>query len=832
MISKFLEKFKLFYPQAASQDQVPGGFKDQHPEFYDGPPGTKAPQIINYPVLPLRNLVIFPEMIVPVIVGRLDSVRAVEKSSDDAKKIIVIAQKDQDNTFVSPENDLYEIGVVAEIAQTMRMPDGSLRLILVGGKRIRILSFEDIEGVLHAEAEHLDNEPVSDLIELEASTRYAVDQLQRYIKLLSHIPDDLASVVDNLDDILHYANILSSYLPGPLTAKQDLLETTDVCDQLKKIGALLEKESQINDVGQKIREKASNKLKQAEKEYFLREQLKAIQEELKENGDESIEPDIAKKMAELKLPPEAVKQVENEMKHLEKTPSMSPEYGLTKSYIDYLLELPWAKKDEENSDINNVSTILEADHFGLDKVKERILEFLAIKKLAPGSKGPILCFVGPPGTGKTSLAKSVARALGRKYIRISLGGVRDEAEIRGHRRTYIGALPGRIISGMKNAGVINPLILLDEVDKMDSDFRGDPTSALLEVLDPEQNHAFVDHFLEVPYDLSQVLFITTANLLYHIPEPLADRLEIIQLSSYTEEEKLEIAIRHLIPKQILEHGLTGKNQPVFSIPIITTMLTRYTKEPGVRELERIIAKICRKIGKKIVDGSLSASPEYQVTKADLEKFLGPEKFKPETKEPEPQIGIATGLAWTEVGGVIMPIEVATMPGKGNLIITGQLGDVMQESAKAALSYIRSREAQFKLSKGFSEKLDIHIHVPEGAVPKDGPSAGIAIASALVSALTRTPVASQIAMTGEITLRGRVLPIGGLKEKILAAHRARIPAVLIPKQNTSDLPDIPEKIRNKMKIIPVETMDEVLSAVLVGKPKAAPRTRVVKKKAAI
>ena len=816
-MNKFFDRFKQPGPLPSEQALKLNEFKNLHQEFFDPAPQTGTPPTVNLPVLPLRNLVIFPEMIVPVIVGRLDSVRAVEKSSDDTKKIIVIAQKDQDKTFVSPEEDLYRVGVIAEIAQTMRMPDGSLRLILVGGKRIRILSFRDVEGVLHADAVHLDNEPVTDLIELEACTRYAVAQLQRYIKLLSHIPDDLASVVDNIDDILHYANILSSYLPGPLASKQELLETTDVCGQLKKIGALLEKECQINDVGQQIREKASYRLKQAEKEYFLREQLKAIQEELKENGDESAEPDIAKKMKELKLPPEAVKQVENELKHLEKIPSMSPEYGLTKSYIDYILDLPWSKKDEENSDLNHVSSILEADHFGLDKVKERILEFLAIKKLAPGSKGPILCFVGPPGTGKTSLAKSVAGALGRKYIRISLGGVRDEAEIRGHRRTYIGALPGRIISGMKNAGVINPLILLDEVDKMDSDFRGDPTSALLEVLDPEQNHAFVDHFLEVPYDLSQVLFITTANLLYHIPEPLSDRLEIIQLSSYTEEEKIEIAVRHLIPKQILEHGLTAKNQPVFSLPMITAIITRYTKEPGVRELERNIAKICRKIGKKIVDGSLPEKAEYSITRTDLEAYLGPEKYKPEEKEPAPQIGIATGLAWTEVGGVIMPIEVATMPGKGNLIITGQLGDIMQESAKAALSYIRSRETQFKLAKGFNEKLDIHIHVPEGAVPKDGPSAGIAIASALVSALTKTPVASQVAMTGEITLRGRVLPIGGLKEKILAAHRARIPTVIIPKQNTSDLPDIPEKIRNRLTIIPVDTMDEVLSNVLVAKP---------------
>ncbi|HNT29710.1 MAG TPA: endopeptidase La [bacterium] len=823
MIAKLL---KMFAPVPVLKETTDvNRYKDKFPEFFPEQTAEKTPPKKRmYPLLPLRNLVLFPEVIAPVIVGRQDSLRAVDQSLDTNKKIVVLTQKDTQKNLVDPETDLYHIGTLAEIAQHVRLPGSSIRLILLGLRRVRVEGFVEENGIMQAEFSYMPDEADADPIELEAAKRFVISQLGDYIKLIQHVPEDLLNVVDNLDDVMQYLNILANYLPATIEEKQNLLAETNVVKQLNAVGGLLEKECEISNVSIRIREKANQKLKQAEKEYYLREQLKAIQEELKVEDEEDEEyRDLYKQITEKQLPEEAAKQVKDEIKRLKKIPSLSPEYGLIKSYLDLIFDLPWYEKTEDAIELKQVAAVLDEDHYGLQEVKERILEFLAVKKIAPDSKGPILCFVGPPGTGKTSLAKSVARALNRHFIRISLGGVRDEAEIRGHRRTYIGALPGRIINGMKKAEVINPLILLDEVDKMDSDLRGDPTAALLEVLDPEQNNAFVDHFMEIPYDLSQVLFITTANMLYNIPEPLVDRLEIIQLSSYTQEEKIAIMQRHLIPRQIAEHGLEHRNKPVFSTAMIKKIISEYTKEAGVREAERLVAKICRKIAKQLVDKPANQQDTHAITAKDLNAFLGPAKYQKEERETKPQIGIATGLAWTEVGGTILPIEVATMPGKGNLTITGQLGEVMQESAKAALSYIRAREKQFNLPKNFHDKLDLHIHVPEGAVPKDGPSAGIAITSALVSALTRQALSPEFAMTGEITLRGNVLPIGGLKEKLLAAHRAGIPNVIIPRKNEAELTKLPDKIRKQLHIHAVEQMDDVLRHVMLA-PAQRPRKK--------
>lgn len=617
-----------------------------------------------------------------------------------------------------------------------------------------------------------------------------------------------------------YAFLLAGYLPGSVEQKQELLQTTNPIERLYRIGTILERECSIQKINFDIKQKANNRLKKAEKEYILKEQLKVIQDELSEDGGDADGNGNYEAMIEKHgLPGHAADHVRREIKRLKQTPSFSPESAVIRSYLDFIFELPWQEKTEEKIDLKHVREILEERHYGLDKIKERITEFLAVKKLSPESKGAILCFVGPPGTGKTSLARSVADALGRKFVRLALGGVRDEAEIRGHRRTYIGAMPGRILNGLKQAEVTNPVMLLDEIDKMNSDMRGDPTAALLEVLDPEQNTSFSDHFLEMEYDLSHVMFITTANSLHALPEPLIDRLEIIELSSYTEEEKVEIAMRHLIPKKIKDHGIAGTREPVFSRDLIRQLIRSYTKEAGVRNLDRHIATICRKIATQIVneeEKEQEIPATTNMTKSLLEKYLGPAKFQQDEKEKEDQVGIATGLAWTEVGGTILPIEVATMPGKGNLVLTGQIGEVMQESAKAALSYLRAHGKEFKLPKKFmDENIDIHLHVPEGAVPKDGPSAGIAIASALLSALTQQPISANVAMTGEITLRGRVLPIGGLKEKVLAAHRAGIPHILIPDKNQADLQEIPKNILKKMDITPVQSMDEVVKHVLVA-----------------
>lgn len=781
-------------------------------------------------ILPLRNLVVFPEMVVPILVARPDSVKATQKVIDKNKKILIVTQKNEKQSFIKPEKDLYSIGVIAEISQFVQNSDSSFRLIVSGQKRVRILKYERKEDILLAHYQSVEDSPYVGEIELEAAKRHVNHLFSEYLKLVNNIPDEFLSLVERTDDISQFAFLLAGYLPGPVAQKQKLLQNTNPIKRLYDIASILEKECNIQKINQNIQQKANKKLKKAEKEYILKEQLKVIQEELNQGQEEDSagSTNYEKLITKHKLPPHALTHVKREIKRLNQTPSFSPEAGVIRSYLDFVFELPWHKKTKEKINLDKVQKVLDNGHFGLEKIKERIIEFLAVKKLSPQSKGAILCFVGPPGTGKTSLARSVADALGRRFIRLALGGVRDEAEIRGHRRTYIGALPGRILAGMKQAGVTNPLILLDEIDKMDSDMRGDPTAALLEVLDPEQNHEFSDHFLEMPYDLSNVMFITTANILYSIPEPLMDRLEIIQLSSYTEEEKIHIASNHLIPKQIQEHGIKNKRQPQFSNSILQYLIQHYTKEAGVRNLERKIATICRKIAKQIVDKSHKDKKEkhpktMKITKNNIEKYLGPIKFQMDEKEVEDQIGIATGLAWTEVGGTILPIEVATMPGKGNLVITGQIGDVMQESAKAALSYLRAHQKDFKLPRNFiQEKVDLHVHVPEGAVPKDGPSAGIAIASAILSALTKKPISSDVAMTGEITLRGRVLPIGGLKEKVLAAHRAGIPHVLIPQKNTSDLQDIPKGILKKVDITPVHNMDEVIKHVLVAQAKKSPK----------
>ncbi len=844
---------KSLFQKILNRDTTPSSpelqdFKQKYPQFFDSnlninastpiepnPAATTVtPQepIKHLPLLPLRNVVAFPDMIVPVVVGRSESIKAIEKALGETKQVVVLTQRNADKTFLTPAKDLYDVGIIADINQNFRLPDGSVRLILSGTTRVRVDDFLTEDGVVEAAYTIFPDQAEANPLAMEAARRYATQQLSRYFKSMTQVPEELSILMDNLTDVAKYSNLIAAYIPGEMDEKQALLETNTVSRRLSKIGTILEKEYQVNFLSNEIRTKASHKLSQAEREYFLKEQMRVIQDELKENGNGEGEFEtMLLKVDTLKLNAAAAKQAKEEINRLKKMPSFSPEAGLIRSYLDLIFDLPWFKKSPEKFDLKAASRILDHDHYGLDKVKERILEYLAVRKLSPDAKGPILCLVGPPGTGKTSLAKSVAAALGRKYIRISLGGVRDEAEVRGHRRTYIGALPGRIIKGMKTAGVVNPLILLDEVDKMDSDLRGDPTAALLEVLDPEQNSEFVDHFLEVPFDLSKVLFITTANFLYSIPEPLIDRLEIIPLYSYTEEEKIEIARHHLLPKIIAEHNLGKQSKPEFTDAMLRAIIRDYTREAGVRNLEKMLAKICRKLVRAIVDAE-DKTPELTttITTKLLHKYLGPPKFQADDKEKSDQIGIATGLAWTEVGGVLLPIEVATMPGKGVLTITGQLGEVMQESAKAALSYIRAREKQFKLPKDFNEKLDLHIHVPEGAVPKDGPSAGIAIATAIISALTKRTVSSEIAMTGEITLRGHVLPIGGLKEKVLAAHRAGIKTVVLPAKNESDIEDIPTNIRSRMQLHLVRNMDEVLSLVL-SNPLPIPKKPRIKHKPA-
>ena len=765
------------------------------------------PRVQTFPVLPLRDIVVFPHMIVPLFVGRDKSVRALEDVMKDDKQILLVAQKDASDDNPAIE-DIHTVGTVSTVLQLLKLPDGTVKVLVEGGNRARIERYTDNDAFFQAEAEIVDEETPEDQ-DLEALSRSVVAQFEQYVKLNRKIPPEVLVTVNQIDDASKLADTIAQHLSLNISDKQELLEIISVSERLERIFAMMEGEIGVLQVEKKIRGRVKRQMEKTQREYYLNEQLKAIQKELGEGDDGRDElAELEDKIAKTKLSKEAREKAGAEIKKLRSMSPMSAEATVVRNYLDWLLSIPWGKRSKVKSDILNAEKILDQDHYGLDKVKERILEYLAVQQRTRKLKGPILCLVGPPGVGKTSLGKSIARATGRNFIRMSLGGVRDEAEIRGHRRTYIGSMPGKIIQSMKKAKTANPLFLLDEVDKMGADFRGDPSSALLEVLDPEQNNTFNDHYLEVDYDLSDVMFICTANTL-RLPQPLLDRMEVIRISGYTEDEKVEIAKRHLIAKQMKAHGLK-EGEWSMSDSALRDLIRYYTREAGVRNLERELANLTRKAIKEILTKKLA---KIQVTRRNLDKYAGVRRFRFGEIEETDMIGVTTGLAWTEVGGELLSIEAVMLPGKGRMTITGKLGDVMQESVQAAKSYVRARSVDFGVKPTLYDRKDIHIHVPEGATPKDGPSAGVAMVTSIVSVLTQNPVRRDIAMTGEVTLRGRVLPIGGLKEKLYAAHRAGIKTVLIPNDNVKDLTEIPENVKRDLEIIPVSSVDEVLHRAL-------------------
>jgi len=765
------------------------------------------------PILPVRDIVIFPYMILPLFVGRDMSIKAIEKAMETNKLILLVSQKDV-NIETPKKDDMYSVGTVGTILRMLKLPDGRLKILVQGIAKARIKEFVQETPYYIGRIERIKDKEQQELsIEVEALMRNVKELVDKSLALGKSFLPDIIVLIENIEEPGRLADLVASNLGLKPEQAQELLEQTDPVARLRKISEILHREVELLLVQQKIQSDVKGEIDRTQREYFLREQLKAIQRELGEVDEKTEEiMELRKKVEKAKMPEKVEKEANKQINRLEKMHPDSAEAGTIRTYIDWLVELPWSKSTKDNLDLKKAKEVLDEDHYDLEKVKERILEYLGVRKLKDKMKGPILCFVGPPGVGKTSLGKSIARALGREFVRMSLGGMRDEAEIRGHRRTYVGAMPGRIIQGIKNAGTNNPVFMLDEVDKIGMDFRGDPASALLEVLDPEQNNAFVDHYLGVPFDLSKVMFITTANLIDPIPSPLRDRMEIITLSGYTAEEKLNIAKNYLIPKQLREHGITEKDIKIHDSALLH-IITHYTSEAGVRNLEREIANVCRKVAKKIAEGKVK---RYVITKNNLSKYLGVPKYLPEEEIKKDEIGVATGLAWTETGGDIIYIEATIMKGKGGLTLTGQLGDIMKESAQAALSYIRSRAKSLKINTGMFSNYDIHIHIPAGAIPKDGPSAGITMATALASVFTGWPVCKNIAMTGEVTLRGKVLPVGGLKEKVLAAKRMGIKKVIIPKRNEKDLEEIPRYVKKGMEFIAVETMDEVLKYALKKK----------------
>jgi len=761
----------------------------------------------RYPLLPLRDVVVFPYMVIPLFVGRPRSIQALEEAVEKEKIVFVTAQKDSKIDDPGPE-DIYEYGTLGQIVQMLKLPDGTFKVLMEGKSRGRLHEFVRGEECFYADVFLLGETAVVSA-ETEALMRSVAEAFENYANLSKKVPSELVASVQGATDPGRFSDTIISHLSVKITDKQMILETVDIGRRLEKLLRLLEKESEILQIEKKIRTRVKNQVEKSQKEYYLNEQMRAIQSELGEKDEFKKEfQEFEEKIKTKNMSQEATEKGLAELRKLKMMSPMSAEATVVRNYIEWLIALPWQEKTRDNRNLVRAEKILDADHYGLEKVKERIVEFLAVRALVKKIKGPILCLVGPPGVGKTSLGRSVARALGRKFVRISLGGVRDEAEIRGHRRTYIGSMPGKIIQGMRKAEVKNPVFLLDEVDKMSTDFRGDPSSALLEVLDPEQNCNFGDHFVEVDYDLSNVLFLATANSLHSVPKPLQDRMEIIRLEGYTEEEKLNIAKRYLVVKQAKAHGFSGK-KIAFSDTAILEIIRRYTHEAGVRSLEREIANVFRKLARELVKSGKKAEAA-SLDGTDIRKYLGIPKYKFGVKEEGDFIGVANGLAWTEVGGELLNVEVSVMPGQGKLTVTGKLGEVMKESAHAALSYIRTRWSELGLEEDFYQKIDIHIHVPEGAIPKDGPSAGITMATALASALTGRGVDPDLAMTGEITLRGRVLEIGGLKEKLLAARRAGIKRVLIPHDNEKDLEEIHPTVKNVLEIFPVSHMDEVLA----------------------
>ncbi|MGE7826107.1 endopeptidase La [Paenibacillus sp. NPDC093718] len=763
----------------------------------------------RFPLLPLRGLLVYPSMVLHLDVGREKSVKALEKAMVEDNLILLCSQSEV-NIEEPTQDDIFRIGTVANVRQMLKLPNGTIRVLVEGMERAEVIEYTDQEEYYEVIARELPEEENHDP-EVSALMRTVLSQFENYINLSKKVTPETLAAVSDIDEPGRLADVITSHLSLKIKDKQEILETIDVRKRLEKLLDILNNEREVLELERKINQRVKKQMEKTQKEYYLREQMKAIQKELgdKEGRAGEVE-ELRSQLQELELPERVHEKVEKEIDRLEKMPASSAEGGVIRNYVDWLLALPWTNKTEDDLDIIKAEQVLDEDHYGLEKPKERVLEYLAVQKLVKKMKGPILCLVGPPGVGKTSLARSIARSLERKFVRISLGGVRDEAEIRGHRRTYVGAMPGRIIQGMKTAGSMNPVFLLDEIDKMASDFRGDPSSALLEVLDPEQNNTFSDHFVEIPFDLSNVMFVTTANVLHNIPRPLLDRMEVLYIPGYTELEKLQIANRYLLPKQKSEHGLTPE-QLILDEEALMKVIREYTRESGVRNLEQQVAALCRKAAKQIVTNQ---SESIEIKADDIKEYLGIPKFRYGMAELEDQVGTVTGLAWTEVGGETLTIEVTVVPGTGKLTLTGKLGDVMKESAQAAFSFTRSKAVELGIDPDFHEKLDVHIHIPEGAIPKDGPSAGITIATALISSLTKRHVARDVAMTGEITLRGRVLPIGGLKEKSLAAHRAGYKKILLPKDNERDLRDIPDSVKNDVEFVPVSHMDQVLEHALV------------------
>jgi ATP-dependent Lon protease len=767
----------------------------------------------TYPVLPLRDIVVFPHMIVPLFVGRERSVRALEQVMKDDRQILLASQKDAAKDDPA-EDDIYRVGALANVLQLLKLPDGTVKVLVEGRTRAKILKFIENDDYFEAEAEEL-GDIESDSATVEALSRSLSDQFERYVKLNKNVPEEALANIGEIEDSAKLADTIAGHLGVKLSERQKLLEVPGVAERLEMLLKMVQGEISVLQVEKKIKSRVKNQMERTQREYYLNEQMKAIQRELGDGGGEDGRDEAAEyeeKIEAIKFTKEAREKAQAELKKLRQMSPMSAESTVVRNYLDWMLSIPWGKKSRVKKDLNKAQEILDADHYALEKVKERMVEYLAVQQRSTKMKGPILCLVGPPGVGKTSLGKSVARATGREFIRISLGGVRDEAEIRGHRRTYIGSMPGKIIQAMKKAKTNNPLILLDEIDKMGQDFRGDPASAMLEVLDPEQNNTFSDHYLEVEYDLSHVMFITTANT-YNMPQPLLDRMEIIALAGYIEDEKVQIALRHLLPKQIKEHGLK-KGEFSLTDEALLEIVRTYTREAGVRNLERELAKLCRKALTEIVRGDVKL---VEVTPDKLEHYLGVARYRHGLAEEEDQVGVTTGLAYTSVGGELLHIEALRLPGKGRMKTTGKLGDVMKESIDAAASFVRSKAPKYGIKPTSFEKIDIHVHVPEGATPKDGPSAGVAMVTSIVSVLTQIPVRRDVAMTGEVTLRGRVLPIGGLKEKLLAALRGGIKTVLIPKENIKDLPDIPDNVKSGLEIIPAETVTDVLKVALVRQP---------------
>ncbi|AYY79563.1 MULTISPECIES: endopeptidase La [Proteus] len=772
----------------------------------------ERPECIEIPVLPLRDVVVYPHMVIPLFVGREKSIHCLEAAMNDNKQIMLVAQKDA-STDEPGVNDLFSVGTVASVLQMLKLPDGTVKVLVEGIRRAKITMLSDNGEYFQAKAEYLET-PAVDEREQEVLNRTTINQFEGYIKLNKKIPPEVLASLHAIEESAKLADTIASHMPLKLKDKQAVLEMSDVTERLEYLMAMMESEIDLLQVEKRIRNRVKKQMEKSQREYYLNEQMKAIQKELGEMDDAPDEMEsLKRKIDAAKMPKEAKEKTEAELQKLKMMSPMSAEATVVRSYIDWMVQVPWNSRSKVKKDLVKAQEVLDTDHYGLERVKERILEYLAVQSRVSKIKGPILCLVGPPGVGKTSLGQSIAKATGRKYVRMALGGVRDEAEIRGHRRTYIGSMPGKLIQKMAKVGVKNPLFLLDEIDKMSSDMRGDPASALLEVLDPEQNIAFNDHYLEVDYDLSDVMFVATSNSM-NIPAPLLDRMEVIRLSGYTEDEKLNIAKQHLLPKQI-ERNALKPNELTIHDSAIMGIIRYYTREAGVRSLEREISKLCRKAVKQLLMDS--TIKHIEINEDNLKDYLGVRKVDYGRADTENRVGMVTGLAWTEVGGDLLTIETASVPGKGKLTFTGSLGEVMQESIQAAMTVVRARADKLGINSDFYEKRDIHVHVPEGATPKDGPSAGIAMCTALVSSLTGNPVRSDVAMTGEITLRGQVLPIGGLKEKLLAAHRGGIKTVLIPDENKRDLEEIPENIVADLDIHPVKTIEEVLSLALQNSP---------------